>query len=183
MTSNLLRLLLFQFFAAQKGNTFMKEALLSGIAVRAGIWAVALVLTIGTPMPLVAALGGDATSVEADQTRLQATMRSMQAESYSVQELHTASGIVVREYISAEGKVFGIAWRGPWPPDLHQLLGTYFESYARALQSQQIRGGRRPVRVELPGLVVHAAGHARSFTGQAYVPGMLPRGVAAEAIQ
>ena len=144
---------------------------------------VLLAVLMAVPGHLFAALGGDAVSVQADQAHLQASLRSIPAEAYTVHELHAPTGVVVREYVSS-GKVFGVAWEGPWPPDMHQLLGGYFDQYVQAMQSAGGgRTGRRPIQIELPGLVVHLAGHPRSFTGQAYVPGMLPPGVAAGKIR
>lgn len=142
-----------------------------------------LALLMAVPGHLFAALGGDAVSVQADQAHLQASLRTIPGEAYTVHELHAPTGVVVREYVSS-GKVFGVAWEGPWPPDMHQLLGAYFDQYGQAMQSAGGgRMGRRPIQIELPGLVVHLAGHPRSFTGQAYVPGMLPQGVAAGEIR
>jgi hypothetical protein len=96
--------------------------------------------------------------------------------------------MVVREYVSATGesagKVFALAWQGPWPPDIRQLLGSYFEQYAQAAKAQTaVRLGRRPLIIEQAGLVVQIGGHPRAFTGRAYVPGMLPAGVGAGEIQ
>jgi len=143
-----------------------------------------LLLMIAVPGDLFAALGGDPGSVQADQAHLQASARSIRKEAYTVQELHAPTGTVVREFVSPGGSVFGVAWEGPWPPDMHQLLGAYFDQFARAMQSASgSRIGRRPVHIELPGLVMEVAGHARSFTGRAYVPQMLPQGMSAGEIR
>jgi uncharacterized protein DUF2844 len=140
-------------------------------------------LTLAMPVHLFAVLGGSEASVQTDQTHMQASLRTTQSGAYAVHELHGPSGVVVREYAS-EGTVFGVAWEGPWLPDMHQLLGSYFESYQKALQAQSGgRNGRRPIHVELPGLVVNVAGHPRSFHGRAYVPGMMPQSVKAEEIR
>jgi hypothetical protein len=103
-------------------------------------------------------------------------------------EIQGASGTVVREYVSAAGasagKVFAVAWQGPWRPDMRQILGNYFEQFAQAAKSQsKSRMGRKPLMIELPGLVVEQSGHARAFAGRAYVPDMLPTGVRTEEIQ
>jgi hypothetical protein len=37
---------------------------------------------------------------------------------------HPAIGDVVNEYVSSEGKVFAVAWKGAAMPDLNQTLGT-----------------------------------------------------------
>ena len=145
--------------------------------------AFALVM-VGLPGSAFAALGGNAASVQADQGHMQASLRSIRAANYTVHELQSPTGVVVREYVSASGTVFGVAWQGPWVPDLHQLLGSYFELYQQAVQTQNNgRAGRRPIHVTLPGLVVSVSGHPRSFTGHAYVPDMLPEGAKAEEIR
>lgn len=145
---------------------------------------VVILLGLSLPVQLFAALGGDATTVQADQAHFQATVRSLRAGAYTVEELHSANGAIVREYVSPQGKVFGIAWQGPWPPDMQQLLGTYFEQYSQARQSASAaQAGRRPLQIEQPDLVVHIAGHPRAFSGQAYVPSMVPEGVKAEDIR
>lgn len=144
----------------------------------------ALFAVVCSAQPALAALGGDVASVQADQLHMQGTLRTSAAASYSVQEIHSAAGTVVREYVSSAGKVFAVTWQGQWPPDMRQLLGNYFEQYAQAVKAQSsARIGRRPVEIEQPGLVVQMVGHPRSFRGRAYVPDLLPAGVAAEAIQ
>lgn len=134
--------------------------------------------------PAWASLGGDTASIQADQVHMQGRRRTTAAESYAVHEIQGASGTVVREYVSANGKVFAVAWQGPWMPDMRQLLGSYFDQYARANQAQSgARMRRGPVLINEPGLVVQIGGHVRAFAGRAYVPEMLPSGVRAENIQ
>ncbi len=143
-----------------------------------------LILVLATGLPAWASLGGDATSIQADQIHLQGTRTTKPAESYTVHEIQSATGTVVREYVSPQGKVFAIAWHGPWLPDLRQLLGGYFEQYRAAVQSRSgTRMVRKPVVIDQPGLVVQIGGHVRAFAGRAYVPGMLPSGVRAEDIE
>jgi hypothetical protein len=139
--------------------------------------------------PAWASLGGDVSTIQADQAQMQGTRRIMAAQSsagqaYTVHEILTANGTVVREYAASSGMVFAVAWHGPWPPNMRQLLGSYSDQYMQALKAQSsARAGRRPVVVEQPGLVVHMGGHPRAFAGKAYVPDMLPQGVRAEDIQ
>ena len=95
--------------------------------------------------------------------------------------LQLPSGISVKEYVSPAGMVFAVSWQGPDIPDLQQILGRYFETYVNALNSRD--GVSGPGTVALPGLVVQSAGHMRAFSGRAYVPLMLPQGVAEKEIQ
>jgi hypothetical protein len=158
------------------------------VSFKAGLVVGAVVLILGAAFPAWAALGGDFASVQADQVHLQGTLRTTAMASYTVHEIQTASGTVVREYVSfsgaSAGKVFAISWKGPWPPDMRQVLGSYFDQYVQAAKAQRaVRVGRRPLVIEEPGLVMHVGGHPRGFVGRAYVPEMLPAGARAEDIQ
>ncbi len=151
--------------------------------------AAAMVLVcIACARPAWASLGGDVASIQADQVNLQGTRQTTAMASYTVHEIQSASGTVVREYVSADGKVFAVAFRGPWLPDMRQLLGNYFEPYSAARQAEvaqnpNARRARRPVVVDEPGLNVQISGHPRAFAGRAYVPGSVPAGVRLEDIQ
>ena len=142
------------------------------------------VLTVAIPNHLFAALGENVSSVQSDQVHMQASVRTIQSNTHVVHELHSPTGTVVREYVSSGGTVFAVAWEGPWLPDMRQLLGSHFDEYVRAVQAQSNgRVGRRPIEIELPGLVVRMTGHPRSYTGHAFVPEMMPQGVKAEDIR
>jgi hypothetical protein len=154
--------------------------LLPGAAILLAI----MMMIMMTDPPAFAGLGQDVSSVPADQVQMKGTLRSTQTQAYTVHEIRAATGTVVREFVSPSGKVFGVAWQGPWPPNMRQILATYFEQYQRAAQAQMnSRPGRRPLLLEQPGLVVQSGGHMRSFAGRAYVPDMLPPEVSAEAIR
>jgi hypothetical protein len=155
-------------------------------------WIVPLVavalLSVAAVRPAQASLGGDVGSIQADQVKLQGTRQTTAKAAYTVHEIQSASGTVVREYLSADGKVFAVTFRGPFLPDIRQILGDYFEQYSAARQAQvaqnpNMRRARRPVVVDEPGLNVQIGGHPRAFAGRAYVPGMLPAGVQLEEIQ
>src|SRR6516162_1270963 len=68
--------------------------------------------------PALAGLGGDAASVENDRVSMKGAMRITPTVDYSVHEIQTPAGIVIREYVSAAGKVFAVSWRGAGMPDL-----------------------------------------------------------------
>src|SRR5271155_681272 len=149
--------------------------------IQCGFLVVALILA--TAFPARAALGGDASTIQADQIHMQGTRRIIPADSYTVHEIQAATG-TLREYISSQGIVFAVAWHGPWLPDMRQIMGSYFEQYSQAAESHHsARLGRRPMMVEQPGLVIQSGGHLRSFAGKAYIPDMLPTGLRAEDIQ
>jgi Protein of unknown function (DUF2844) len=134
------------------------------------------------PLPGWAVLGDSAASVLNDQARMKGTLRSEDMKTYAMHEIATPDGATVREYVSPAGVVFGVAWEGPFPPDLQQLLGPYYEQASQAGQQRE-RHGRAPISIETPGLVVEQTGHPRSFHGQAYIPQLLPQDVKSSDIR
>jgi hypothetical protein len=122
--------------------------------------------------PARATLGEDVATVENDRVRMKAQLRTTSVAGYTVHEIQADNGTVVREYVSAAGKVFGVAWQGPALPDFKQTLGRYFEQYRSNTSSPRV--GRRSLRIQGTDLVVHSYGHMRAFYGNAYVPSLLP---------
>ena len=141
-------------------------------------WIAALLLAMATPV--IAELGGNAATIEVDLTHLKAMRRVVSAPKYIVHEMQTPSGTTVREYVSPRGLVFAVAWEGPFMPDLRQLLGSYYASYLNAASSRRSR--RAPLQIRQADLVVHSGGHMRAFSGQAYVPQLLPADVPVDEI-
>ena len=137
------------------------------------------------PKTASASLGGDASSVDADRVHAQgALLRITGVGPYTVHEMQAASGTVLREYSSSTGQVFGVAWQGPWMPDLQQLLGAYFERYQAAVRAAQAgRRGHGPLVIDTPELVVRMGGHPRAFFGNAYLPALVPQGMQAQSIR
>jgi len=132
------------------------------------------------PASTFASLGGNVGTVEADRVQMKAAqLRIIRTSAYSFHELQSPAGVTVREYYGTDGTVFGVAWQGPWHPDMRQLLGQYFDQFQRANDARRAAGRRaRGVLVVNDGsLVVQITGHARSFSGFAYAPGLLPQGV------
>ncbi len=134
--------------------------------------------------PAFGGLGDDASSVQVDQLHFRGSLRTTHSDGYTVHEIESGNGIIVREYVSPSGKVFAVAWQGPWLPDMRQLLSTYFQQYQQAQQQQMnSHTGRKPLAIRQPGLVLQSGGHMRAFKGRAYIPDLLPAGVTPEEIQ
>ena len=133
-------------------------------------------------LPAFAELGGNVTTVQNDQVRMKGTVRVTAGEGFAIHEITTPTGTAVREYVNPAGTVFGVAWQGPWKPDLRQLLGVYFDQYVQASQENK-KHGRSPLQVQSGSLVVESGGHPRSFSGRAFLPQMMPSNVTAEMIQ
>jgi hypothetical protein len=134
--------------------------------------------------PAHASLGGDVASVRDDQAKLQGTLQTTSKPNYDVHEIQGSSGVIVREYVSRAGAVFGVAWQGRTHPDLRQVLGASYEPYLKAVESQRSqRRGHGPLLIQLPGLVLRTGGHMGALTGMAFIPQGLPAGVRPEDIQ
>jgi hypothetical protein len=128
--------------------------------------------------PAKAALGDTVASIQADRVSLKGQLRSRSEPGYSVQEITTPNGTVVREFVSPSGVIFAVSWSGPTIPNLQQTLGTYFARYQAAVTTQRATGarsGHHHLQIRTPSLVVHAGGHMRQHFGLAYVPSLLPQ--------
>ena len=139
---------------------------------------IAFILQLLLISPAFGSLGGALDSVQADQSRMMATIKTTDARAYSIHEITTPAGVVVREYVSASGRVFGVAWQGPFMPDMRLILGVYFQHFSVAAKGQrETHCNRNLLLISEPGIVVESGGHMRSYSGRAYDPGLLPEGV------
>jgi hypothetical protein len=131
--------------------------------------------------PAGATLGGSAESVVTDQSKFHAKRAVLERQDYTVHEITSEDGTLIREYVTPAGKVFGVSWTGPTIPDLTQLLGTYNTEFQKTLGAK--RGRRNAAVVRNSDLVVESSGHTRAFHGRAYLNSMLPSGVAEDVVQ
>ena len=129
-------------------------------------------------LPAHAALGGRVETIEAERVEFHAKLRTTVHQAYQVHEMTSATGLVVKQYAAADGKIFALSWQGKWRPDLQQLLGDYFDPFQRETASaSNKRYGRRPLNVSRDDLVVRTGGHMHAFWGVAYLPQQLPSGI------
>lgn len=146
--------------------------------------ALATLASLMLPFSASASLGGNIASVKADHAVLKGTLKSTTQANYSVQQIRTPNGVVVREYASPSGNIFGVSWQGPTRPNLRQILGPYFAEFTKAVSPKmRFRLIRGPVRIQTNGLVVEMGGHMRWYVGRAYVQQMIPAGVRQEDIR
>jgi len=129
--------------------------------------------------PAYASLGGDATSIDADRVHMQAALtRMVRADRYTLHEIQSPTGTMIRQYVGPSGRVFAVTWSGEFLPDLRQVLGAYFKVYQQEVQRQRrSRGARGPLTIDTGELVVHVTGHSRFMSGRAYAPRLAPSGV------
>jgi hypothetical protein len=138
-------------------------------------------LALAVARTATAALGADASSIESDQLQMQATRQIAPAAGYTIHEILSPNGTRIREYLSDAGIVFAVSWSGPFKPDLHQLLGSHFETFSAALRAAG--SDRNRMSFDTPQLVGQSEGHGRVFYGRVYLPQLVPAGVTVESLR
>jgi hypothetical protein len=123
-----------------------------------------------------AVLGEGADSIVADQQEIGGNIKTISNSDYTINEITTPSGTVVREYVSPDERVFAVTWRGPIKPNLADLLGSYFQQIQAAAAAQKPELSR-PRTVTASDVIFHSGGHMRNFWGRAVVPSLVPEGV------
>ena len=129
--------------------------------------------------PALAALGGDATSVEADRASMKGALRVTTTVDYDIHEIQTPAGGVIHEYVSAQGKVFAVTWHGPGLPDLGQLLGSYAAQLAKAPTGPH---NHHHLHIETPEVVMQSDAYLRTRSGRAWVRALLPQNLSLKDI-
>ena len=149
----------------------LNSCLFSGMLATALLW----------PCMAAATLGEPESSIAAEPQLGRVSIKATDLGTYRVHESQLPSGTVVREYAASNGDVFAVTWRGPFVPNLKQLLGRYFEEYAAEAKANHI--DHHHVDVRQSDLVVQASGHMRATAGRAYLPQALPAGLTPENLR
>jgi Protein of unknown function (DUF2844) len=153
---------------------------MTSTACRRWVLAAALLIRVAS-LPALASLGAGADSIASDGLKIKGTVRVSSKDAYTVHEIQTPSGTLVREYLTPDGKVFAVAWRGPTVPDLAQILGDYFKQYSGAPRTHP--ADHKHFAIVQPDFVLQSSGRMRAFQGRAYIPGLVPHDVAVTEIQ
>lgn len=128
--------------------------------------------------PAWATLGEPLSSLNKDEVAFSATTTgTTEFPAYSVVELKSPYGFVLREYASTNGSIFAVAWSGMRHPDLEALLGRYAREFYASSTGWRKPGHRSYHRVSTPTLDVQRWGHPGALAGRAYLPLNLPSGV------
>lgn len=111
-----------------------------------------------------------------------ASSRNGQAN-YSVRDTTLPSGTLVREYVSDDGIVFAVSWKGQFQPNLRKLLGEQYFKTMTDYAEQKPAGKKSRLEIEDPEVVIRSRGHMRSHEGRAWLPSHLPSGFSESDIQ
>jgi hypothetical protein len=153
----------------------MKGIRMPRIGLKSWMLPCAAAVAVLLPYLASAALGEPESSVLADATQLQGSVKQTNQGSYRLHEIQLASGTLVREYAGLDGNVFAITWHGPYVPNLKQILGPYFDAYVAAAKAPH--ADHHHLMVKQGDLVVEAGGHMRAFNGRAYLAPAIPAGL------
>jgi hypothetical protein len=139
---------------------------------------IAVAFSLLAMAPAFAGLGEAESSINADSMRMHARRTVAMTQQYSVNELQSADGSRVKQYVSPSGIIFAVSWHTLYKPNLSSMLGPSFQNYAQAAQQAARRPGiQRHFRHESLDLVVQATSHLNVFSGFAFRQSMLPRGL------
>ena len=125
-----------------------------------------------------AGLGESVAVIEQDRVAMHAQKALQVQSTYTVHVLQMANGGLVRQYASADQRVFAVSWVSVGKPDLATLLGPSYGRYVAGVRAsvQQRPGAGRQFHHSAQDLVVHSSAHLNVFKGYAYHPSMLPAG-------
>jgi hypothetical protein len=125
-----------------------------------------------------AGLGESEGSIAGDRMRMRAFHSTARATQYTVHELKGTDGSRVTQYVGPNGQIFAVSWHTLYKPDLSSILGSSFSTYTDAAQIAARRGGMQRQFLHQGGdLVMQSTGHMGVYSGFAYRPTFLPRGL------
>jgi hypothetical protein len=136
-------------------------------------------LIMGLPTVVFAGLGAGVDSFQNNATPVMVLRHAVNGTAnsasinYSTQQMQDDVGNTITEYMTTNGIVFALTWRGLFKPDLNRLLGSYFKTYLAVEGKSSVR---QTQIVNQDAVVVVSEGHLRNFHGHAYIPGLVPVG-------
>ncbi len=136
------------------------------------------ILVLGLPMFAQAELGGNLASIMQEQKTFGSTLTTSPQSNYTIYIQNISPDLVIKEYVSNSGNIFGVAWKGSTLPNFQVLLGSYYSNYLSAQQQNP-----RSVFSQDNNLVIESGGVMGGYIGRAYLPKQVPTGLAPTAIQ
>jgi allophanate hydrolase subunit 2 len=134
-----------------------------------------------------ASLGGDVVAVEGIRKSVDGKIAITSHRNFRMHEI-TAPSLRIREYLTTDGKVFGVSWMGSKRPDLKALFGSYHGHFQNAQKSAAEENHRKHfakrsmVRNDQD-FHVEMGGRMGLSHGAAWVPSLVPRGFNAHDIR
>jgi hypothetical protein len=129
-----------------------------------------------------AALGDNEQSISSLKSQLHTIQRESEAAQGLTVHILATPSTTIREYISPNGKIFAVTWKGLAKPDMATVLGGHYSEYLKEKTKRVQLRTKRPLKLETPNLVLKQAGHMRALKGLAYVPDLVPADINVETL-
>ena len=136
------------------------------------------ILLLSFPIFAKAELGSNLASITQEQKTFGSTLTTSPQSTYTIYIQNISPDLVIKEYVSNSGNIFGVSWKGSTLPDFQVLLGNYYSNYLSALQQNP-----RSVFLQNDNLVLESGGMMGGYIGRAYLPKQVPVGIAPASIQ
>ena len=136
------------------------------------------ILLLSLPIFAKAELGGNLTGITQEQKTFGSSLTSSPQSNYTIYIQSISPDLVIKEYVSSSGNIFGVAWKGSTLPNFQILLGNYYSNYLSAQQQNP-----RSVFLQDNNLVIESSGVMGGYIGRAFLPKQVPTGLAPAAIQ
>ena len=135
-------------------------------------------LLLAFPIFAQAELGGNLASITQEQKTFGSTLTTSPQSTYTIYIQSISPDLVIKEYVSNSGNIFGVSWRGSTLPDFQVILGNYYSNYLSAQQKNP-----RSIFLQDDNLVLESGGIMGGYIGRAYLPKQVPVGIAPASIQ
>ena len=147
-------------------------------------WMGIVLLMLTLSLPALAALGGDVSSVQEDQAQMKGTLKTTEADAYTVHEITAPGNTVVRNTFPRRAKSLPSLGTDSLSPTCSSFWGRTSISMHRPPKSKE-RATRAATRStsNSPAWLSRTAGICARIMGRAYVPDMVPHGVNVDALQ
>ncbi len=149
--------------------------------VKTGAAAAMMLVMVAVAGPAHAALGEARSSVLQDRDALQGALTVRTKSQYEVHDIAMASGAMVHEYVSPNGRVFAVTWSTSQTPDLEVLLGASYDRFVA--EARNHRTGHHVLSIATPDLVMSVTKTQRSSVGRVFVPALMPSGTSRAELQ
>ena len=83
------------------------------------------ILLLSLPIFAKAELGGNLTGITQEQKTFGSSLTSSPQSNYTIYIQSISPDLVIKEYVSSSGNIFGVAWKGSTLPNFQILLGNY----------------------------------------------------------
>jgi len=136
------------------------------------------ILLLSLPIFAKAELGGNLAGITQEQKTFGSSLTYSPQSNYTIYIQSISPDLVIKEYVSSSGNIFGVAWKGSTLPNFQILLGNYYSNYLSAQQQNP-----RSVFLQDNNLVIESSGVMGGYIGRAFLPKQVPTGLAPTAIQ